>query len=219
MKKLNLLLLLFICSLSVFAQNGYLQPLSNLGTIIMPERPIKEHPSNYNDIYTYNADSLIYFAQTLRIKERTISTFVPSMRNVYYGSYIKSCLQGINGSELYNRPVNINGVAGIAFGYKAYVNEKWYYSNQQVVYFDHTLISYAILSTDSLTANDLQVKTFFNSFKFTEAGRSKIAGGIFGGDLGHAIITGLTIAGSIILIIVVILTIRRLAINRKENAQ
>ncbi|MFB9841515.1 hypothetical protein [Mucilaginibacter ginsenosidivorans] len=167
MKKLTLIFLIFY-SAAAFCQHPYKQDLQSEAQIIFPDTPKVDFAGSAT-YYVCQKDQRIYFAQVIDLNKINPDSLNLRNRSGLYDQFIESVIKPENGKLFYKGDIESNGLKGISFNYTCVLKGNTYYAYQRAFHADKAIISYSVLSTDSLQSDDYVIKTFFDTFKLTPA--------------------------------------------------
>lgn len=164
----NTLIICFITlftALDAFSQSSFIQSLNNIGTITLPNTPqIKIRKKD--TIYFTSFNGYTYILQVASLQNKSLVIFGNNTNlEKLYNSITAGTLHGANAQLIYKKNIQIHNLIGVEFGYKSEKKAGAYYGYNQVFYLNNTLINYSLHSIDSLSTDNYNLKTFFNSFK------------------------------------------------------
>ena len=166
MKKILTSVFILFNSITVYCQHPYRQDLQSEAQIIFPDTPKIEFDDGAT-YYSRDADSCIYFAQVIDLTKIDPNSINPHQLDDIYNQFIRSAINPLKGVVFYHEKIEINGLKGVAFNYKCSLKGNVYYAYQQVFQVKQSLMSYSLLSPDSLSTEDKNIKSFFGTFKLT----------------------------------------------------
>ena len=155
---------LSLLSVTAFSQYNYVQRLSSLATVGMPDTP-KMFEKDGVKSYALNHNGVIFIANFAEVKTGLKGLFSSSKNDSIYTSFINGLIRGTGGKVLYKDKIKINDHPGIQLGYQTMLKGQQFYGYHRVVILSDTLISCGILSVDLLPKNDKNVNAFFDTFK------------------------------------------------------
>ncbi|QKJ30208.1 hypothetical protein HQ865_10680 [Mucilaginibacter mali] len=205
-------------SIKSFGQYKYIQKLGNLATIALPDTP-KVIEKSGNKMYGTKYHGVIFFAAVGDVSGGLRDLFVKNNLDSLYNSYIHAMIAPALGEIFYKNKININGHAGIEFGYKAEINRQMIFRYNHVVAVQDTVLLCSILSADSLSKDDKNLVHFFNGFKVKSAERlSSEHAEELGYNTGYVLGILIVIAIPVLLTLGIVFAIRRIAYRKRNKA-
>ena len=164
MKRLVPILLVALTPFFAFGQKGYQQDLNKIASITFPDTP-KATVKNDETVYVLSDSGIVYLAIAAPVKKGLKDIFTKNVNDSLFNGVILGSLKTSNGKLIYKKPVEMNGLKGLEFGYEPEADSAKSYRYHQTFYVNGTLIFYGYWSKDSLQADDKGMRSFFNSFK------------------------------------------------------
>jgi len=173
MKKILISVFILFNSITAYCQHPYIQDLQSEAQIIFPDTPKIEFDDGAT-YYNFTGNSRIYFAQVIDLNKINPNSINSNIPDDIYNQFISSAINPLKGVLFYHEKIEINGIKGVAFNYKCRLKGNNYYAYQQVFHFKQALMSYSLLSPDSLSIEDKNIKSFFGTFKLTPVKAAQI---------------------------------------------
>jgi hypothetical protein len=167
MKRILIAILIFTSSFT-YGQHPYKVDLNHIATITFPDTA-KLEPNNDGVIYGVKLNNNIYTAGANVVYKGVVNSFKKHFEDSLYAQLIDGVLSGTKGKLQYKKNIQIQGISGIDFFYTAAINGVEYNVYNQSFYLNNILILYTCWVPAPITADDKNLKAFFNSFKLTIA--------------------------------------------------
>jgi hypothetical protein len=168
MKKKLITVFILFNSLVAYCQHPYLQDLQSEARMTFPDTP-KVDFSDGATYYTCRINNNLYFAQVTDLNKINPDSLNSNIHRDIYDQFIDGVINPLKGEVFYTEKIEVSGQKGVAFDYKCKLNGNTYYGYQQVFRFNDALVSYSLLSPDSLRRDDQKIKSFFDTFISTPA--------------------------------------------------
>jgi hypothetical protein len=166
MKKTVVTLLIAFFSITAYCQKSYVQNLGGIASITFPDTPKSQKVLSGN-VYILPSNGVLYFAQTGKAEKNVKDMLNSDLLDTVYNGLIKGTMIGSGGKLDYQKKINLNGVIGVEFGYKAHVQNKIFYCCNQAFYLNNLVVIYALWSPNPIPSDDKTLKSFFSTFKIT----------------------------------------------------
>ncbi|WP_183579823.1 hypothetical protein HDF18_25825 [Mucilaginibacter sp. X5P1] len=167
MKKTFITLFIILNSIIAYCQHPYIQDLRSLAQVTFPDTPEVKYSDGASYYIYRNKDNDLYFAQVTDLNKINPDSIDSRNPDNIYTQFINGILRPIKGEIFYTEKIKNGGFDGIEYDYKCELKSITYYGYQQVFRFNNSLISYSLLSPDSLIRSDKKINSFFSTFKFT----------------------------------------------------
>jgi len=164
MKKIIPFILASLLPFAAFCQKGYQQDLNRIASITFPDTP-KTTVEKDETVFALNDSGIVYLAIAAPVQKGIKDIFTKNANDSLFEGVIIGSLKSSKGKLFFKKPVQMNGLQGLEFGYEAEVDSVKSYRYHQAFYLNGTLIFYGYWSKDSLKADDKGMRSFFNSFK------------------------------------------------------
>lgn len=166
MKRLIITFLVIFNSVEAFCQHQYIQDLSSVAQITFPDTPKVEF-SNGATYYSRQSNRQSYFAQVVDLNKINPDSLDHNKPNQIYDQFITSSIRPLKGEVFYRGTIENGGIKGVSFDYKCELKGNTYYTYQYVYHVNDALISYSVLSIDSLQKSSEILNAYFSTFKLT----------------------------------------------------
>jgi hypothetical protein len=164
MKRIAPLFLVALLPFFAFGQKGYQQDLGKIAAITFPDTP-RTTVKNDETVYGLNDSGIVYLAIAAPVKKGLKDIFTKNINDSLFQGVIIGSLRSSKGKLFYKKPIELNGLKGLEFGYECEQDSVRSFRYHQTFYVNGTLIFYGYWSKDSLQADDQGMRAFFNSFK------------------------------------------------------
>jgi hypothetical protein len=167
MKKNLITIFILFMAYEVYCQPSYVQDLSSEALIAFPAKPEIQF-SDGATYYVYRANNDLYFAQVIDLHRINRDSLDLNSPKDIYAKFITSVIEPLKGEVFYSEKIKMMGLNGVAFNYKCKLKGNIYYGYQQAfLLVNNNIVSYSLLSPDSIARENVKVKSFFNTFKLT----------------------------------------------------
>jgi len=152
---------LILISITGFSQYIYVQKLSDLGTVTMPDSP-KTVTLKGQKQFMLNYEGVIFSASVADISPGLFQT---SKTDSNYDAFINGMLKTLKGKLLYKETVDINGNRGAQFSFTAPIKGQQLYGYYRTVSVNDSLLTCGILSSNLVAKDNPNLLRYFNGFK------------------------------------------------------
>jgi hypothetical protein len=176
------------------------QDLQSEAQITFPDTPKVEFSDGVS-YYISRNNNCLYFASVTDLNKINKDSLNESVPDGIYDQFISSTIKPLKGEVFYTKKIETAGSKGVSFNYRCAIKGDAYYCYQQVFHLNDALVSYSLMSRDSLKIDDKKIKSFFATFKLTPARAADLnrKSGIMAGIL---IIGSLTFWGALVIYLI-----------------
>ncbi|MFI5138141.1 MAG: hypothetical protein ACHQIM_09950 [Sphingobacteriales bacterium] len=154
-------------SLIAYCQRPYSQDLQSEARITFPDTPKVEF-SDGASYYIYRSNNNdLYFAQVTNLNKINPDSLNTNVPDDIYAQFIGSVINPLKGKVFYTEKIKAGNLGGVAFDYKCKLNGNTYFGYEEVFHLNNDLVSYSLLSPDSVSKEDEKIESFFNTFRLT----------------------------------------------------
>ncbi|HVS94288.1 MAG TPA: hypothetical protein VHE59_19760 [Mucilaginibacter sp.] len=161
MKNVVLIIAITISSLAAYCQHPYKQSLGSIAQITFPDTPKVEFGSRATYYACKDNSSDIFFAQVTDFQSDTLQ--LKTIKSVY-SAFIWDVLKPLKGELLNKKEVQFGKLRGVSFNFKCNLKGTGFYGYENAFLIDEHMVSYSLLSPDSIEVNDKKLRSYFDSF-------------------------------------------------------
>jgi hypothetical protein len=202
MKKYLITSFIILNSIIAYCQHSYKQDLRSEAQITFPDTPKAEF-ANKATYYIYrNSKNDLYFAQVIDLNKIDLNSLSSDALHNIYSQFIDSAIKPLRGAVFHINPIKAGRLKGISFNYKCELKGDTYFCYQQAFRVEDAIVSYSLLSPDSLQNDDKTISSFFDTFILTPGKADAL-------DKKSSLLAGILIIVGILFWSLVILAIKK----------